>query len=255
MSDDDSAAASGGNWNSLKSLGPAVTIIGSLVTIVLTAWNTAVKTRIDSATARLEATRVELEASRDRVARYQFVRSILTGIDSTGSESQALSVNLIRLALDSAEANRLFSGLTTSRDTSLAQVGSIGVAAIADQAVVTLVQRLVGPTRSTRVAASEALKQRYVSSQAAVRQVLSLLEPPQIDALTPDGRINALDFLRDTGADAWGPDELTRGTAVLATLQRMSAANAPGIGAKTRELIAAFATHLHTVASTQRAQG
>lgn len=231
-----------------------IAIVSSVITVLLTVYNAWMKNRIDNAAAQLDSQRIALEAARDRVARYQFVRSILTGMDSSETEAKTLSVNLVRLALDSTEAARLFAGLKSSSDTSLARIGSIGVAAIADQPFVSLVQRMVGPDRDTRVAAYDTLTQRYTSSQAAVRQVLSLLEPPQIDALTPDGRINALVFLGGTHAEAWGPVEFARGQAALKTLQHMSAANAPGIGAKTREMIASFDRHLQSVARTQRTQ-
>lgn len=126
--------------------GKATVFIGiasSLVTIVLTIFNTYTKARIDANDEQLKDKQVELdlkikqqsaqlEQSRDRTARYTFVHSLFPEL-SGDPKKQELTVNLIRLSLTDDEATKLFSGFSSSADKTVQKAGSTGIAIITNE--------------------------------------------------------------------------------------------------------------------------
>jgi len=82
-----------------------------------------------------------------------------------------------------------------------------------------LVQNLDAPDKALRLAAGQALQDRYTASPLAITETLALFAPPRIDALSPDGRINALFFLSRTAPLAWSPEQESAGRDVVARLE------------------------------------
>lgn len=73
--------------------------------------------------------------------------------------------------------------------------------------------------RATRLSAGQLLQSQYRDSPEAIGLVLDTFEPPRLDALTAEGRINGLYFLSRSDAKAWTQSLLQRGRAVASNLE------------------------------------
>lgn len=109
-------------------------IISSAVTILLTVFNFMLNKEIQK--TELELKRVEtelkqksfeLDVSREKTDRYEFVYKVLPDLINNDKEHVVLVTNLIALALTDEEAQKLFMGLSNSEDKN---IQNIGVAAI-----------------------------------------------------------------------------------------------------------------------------
>lgn len=118
-----------------------VGIVSSIVTIVLTAFNSYTKLQIDVADKlRQERSQVleekikerlaSIEESKEKTSRYTFVKTLFQDLESNDSKKQALTINLIRLTLTEHEAERFFRGFTNSENQTLQKVGNQGIAVI-----------------------------------------------------------------------------------------------------------------------------
>ncbi|GBL11936.1 hypothetical protein MSj_03446 [Microcystis aeruginosa Sj] len=116
-------------------------VVSSVITIVLTVFNTYTKWQIDAADQRLKERGQELEAIfkqrtadiealKERTSRYTFVKTLFQDLESNDSKKQTLTINLIRLTLTEGESERLFRGFTNSPDQTLQKVGNEGIAVI-----------------------------------------------------------------------------------------------------------------------------
>lgn len=116
-------------------------VVSSVITVVLTVFNTGTKWQIDAADQRLKEREQELEAkfqertaiieeSKEKTSRYTFVKTLFQDLESNDSKKQALTINLIRLTLTEGEAERFFRGFTNSQNQTLQKVGNEGIAVI-----------------------------------------------------------------------------------------------------------------------------
>lgn len=116
-------------------------VVSSVITIVLTVFNTYTKSQIDATDQQLKIREQELEAkfkertanieeSKEKTSRYTFVKTLFQDLESNDSKKQALTINLIRLTLTDGEAERLFTGFTNSQNQTLQKVGNDGIAVI-----------------------------------------------------------------------------------------------------------------------------
>lgn len=117
-----------------------VGVMSSILTIVLTLFNTYTTAKIDAADLslkqqtsefemKLKERSADLEQSRDKITRYTFVHTLFPDL-SGDAHKQELTVNLIRLSLADDEAAKLFAGLSGSHDKSVRYAGSAGITII-----------------------------------------------------------------------------------------------------------------------------
>jgi len=213
-------------------------IIGTIVTIGLTVWNTITKNQIDAQKATLEMAQAKqdstlkriqaelderttrIEESKERVERYKWVFDLFPSLTAPDEKKKNFSVNLIRLALTTEEAQTLFTGLQTSKDKNLKSVGETGITAIDNEALY-LVNQIDGNDASTRKSAVARLIRAYHSSSQAIGATLDLLGSKKIGTLSASGKINALVFLSNTDSQAWTADQLTEANKVLQSIPRV----------------------------------
>lgn len=117
-----------------------VGVISSILTIVLTLFNTYTKAKIDDADQNLKQKTTEfemklkersadLEQSKDKISRYTFVHTLFPDL-SGDPQKQERTINLIRLSLTDDEAAKLFAGLSNSEDKSVRAAGSAAITII-----------------------------------------------------------------------------------------------------------------------------
>lgn len=113
-------------------------IISSVVTIALTILNYNLNKKISE--AEIEISRIEtelkqksleLDASREKTERYEFVYKVLPDILNKDKTQVVLTTNLISLALTEEEANKLFVGLSNSDDEKVQSIGKTAMKGIA----------------------------------------------------------------------------------------------------------------------------
>lgn len=121
-------------------MGAWIGVISSAVTIGLTLYNAqlnadALKRQQELTTleANLKARAQELEVSRERTSRYQFVNQLLPDLLKENKGQVTLTTNLITLALTAEEAQKLFSGLEASTETTVAEAGKLGTESVKAQ--------------------------------------------------------------------------------------------------------------------------
>lgn len=118
-----------------------VTLLSAVVTVALSIGNYFLKQGFDEADRQLKERQQQLEEqfkdreqkleeSRERIARYGFVYTLLSTIEKGTSTQRTLAVNTARLALTSNEQETLFNGLLYSQNKALADAGRQGVAAL-----------------------------------------------------------------------------------------------------------------------------
>jgi hypothetical protein len=110
-----------------------------------------------------------------------------------------------------------------------------------------IVQQINSSDRSTRLTATDTLKNQYSDSVDAVNGVLALFSPENIGSLSAEGRINALFFLKNTKASAWTPDLIQRGNQAIELLEERHQNGTAPIGQQTRQYLEDFKRYLSSV--------
>ncbi len=113
-------------------------IISSVITIALTILNYNLNREIETTRLRLDEMEMELKAkthdldvSREKTDRYEFVYKILPDILKKDQTQVTLTTNLITLALTDEEAKKLFVGLSNSEDEKVQNIGKTAIEGIA----------------------------------------------------------------------------------------------------------------------------
>ena len=220
-------------------------ILGSLVTITLTAWNAHTKNEIDAIDIRLKERTTSLEESRARIEVYKWVQGLLPNLDDKDPTRKILTVNMVNLALSKDDAKKLFAGLQASDNADLRLAGQNGLAAIQTEPVAALVQQLIAGEKSVRLQAANVLERDYTSSPVAISLVLHLYDDDKIKNLSADGLINGLYYLNRTDPAAWNESLVGLGGGVISRIEKQ------GIGNKTRTELTTFGKLLKTAATGQ----
>jgi hypothetical protein len=113
--------------------GAWVGLITSIITIGLTVHNTELSNRIQQRELDLKLQEnilkqktQELEVSKEKTSRYEFVNKLLPDILGENKNIVKVKTNLIILALTDDEAKRLFDGFSSSDSNELREIGQIG---------------------------------------------------------------------------------------------------------------------------------
>jgi hypothetical protein len=201
-------------------------IVGSLVTIILTVINTYTKKRIDDIESSVKQHEVnikqqaaDLEVARSRLEAYKWVFGLVSSLDDKDKTKKTVTANMIRLALTKQEQEQFFTGLQSSSDKRLQDLGQSGIAAIQSEEVASLVSSLNAPEIGSRKKAAAVLQQNYTSSPIAIELVLRLYDEDAIKGLSPDGLINGLYYLNRTEPTAWNAELVTHGKAAIAQIK------------------------------------
>jgi len=234
-------------------LGAWIGTTGTLLTIVLTVWNTQTKNEIDRREKDLRALEVQLKArsagveeSKERVERYKWVLSLLPGLTEKQDEAKRnFTVALVHLALTQEEAEQLFAGLQASSNQELQAVGQSGVEALETEAINRLVLQMNANTAEERKAAVARIERDYNDSPLAITLTLKLYEADRIKSLSPSGAINGLYFLSATDPEAWNQSHVTLARQALTQIQSRS------IGEQTQAAMNKLNEHLARIAKRQ----
>jgi hypothetical protein len=247
-----SNVVSPGSWFRMEKLSTFVGVVGSIITISLTLWNTHTKSLIDEREGRLKELEAGLkerstgiEESKERVDRYKWVFSLFGELNDKDERKRNFTISLIRLALTTTEAEQLFTSLQTSSDKGLQEVGQTGIAAIQVGPIIQLTAQLNASTPELRKSAVAALERDYKSSPQAIAQVLKTFEPDQIASLSPSGIINGLYYLSDTDPSTWNAQQ------VAAAKQAIARIEAKGAGPQTKSSLDALRSLLQKVPAGQ----
>ncbi|MEO8122672.1 MAG: hypothetical protein ABI633_01340 [Burkholderiales bacterium] len=89
-----------------------------------------------------------------------------------------------------------------------------------------LLQQINAATPQERKAAGQALQDRYTASPQAIAEALALFKAERIDALSSDGRLNALFFLSRTAPLAWDTALIATGRELIAFVRSRDNAGA-----------------------------
>lgn len=220
-----------------------VAILGTLVTILLTLFNAYTKSRIDETEQKLKEVDLsirgraqEVEETKQRIASYTWVQSLLEQITSEDQKKKELTLSLIRLALTEKEAEKMFSGFQASSSKDLQLIGQSGMFGIQNEPLAKLVSQLSSPDKRISSSALAELLSVYNVSSKAIDFALRPLEEGSIRGMSLDGLINSLQFLKGTVPTTWnkeevfaarraivllrGSDVLPRGTVVLDEFER-----------------------------------
>lgn len=231
-------------------IGKWLAITSAALTIILTAYNGYLSSKVSQAEHEiekraqdLETKRLMLDAGKEDINRYAFVQNLLSGVLTQNQAEKNLTINLINLALTEQEAKQLFAGLQASNDNETRIVGSLGSEVVA---ISNLVLQMNDATKDNRVGAVEVLIKNYRGNSAAVEQAVSLLEPPKLDGLSASGRINVLVFLNNTEAMAWTPQSITRAEKAIDQI-RLRATNGVKIGTQTDAALKQLSKHLNII--------
>lgn len=218
-----------------------VGVIGSVITITLTIWNTHTKSEIDKREESLKELEVKLkerttglEESRERVDRYKWVLSLFNDLNEKDEKKKNFTIGLVRLALTPGEAEQLFAGLQTSSDKELQSLGQSGITAIQNEPIGVLVSQMNAGTADVRKSAVATLVRDYKSSSQAIALVLRTYDPDRIDNLSPSAIINGLYYLSATDPAAWDRQQAEAGRQLAARLE------ARGGGQQTKAAIETF---------------
>lgn len=220
-----------------------------LLTVAMTGFNGYTSYHIGNTKAHIEQQAQDVEAARARMERYDFVQKMFTDLLSADSTKRTLTINLITLALTPNEAERLFAGFRNSTIAEVRAVGQVGASTLAQNEVAPIVEQLNAGTSQMRIDASKRLKAGYGSSPDAISNVLNLYDESQIDQLSPNGRINTLDFLISTDPAAWSPEQIKLAQDAITRMEQRQRTGKWNMGDKTLGLLAKLRAHLRT---TQR---
>jgi tetratricopeptide (TPR) repeat protein len=123
----------------LKKIPMWVSILSTLVTLGMTVVNDTTKNNIDQAQQEIAQKKAEvelrlqqqlndLEVSKEKTTRYEFVHQLVSDLTKEGNSNRMLTINLIQLALSPDEADRLFKGFQQSNDEMIRKIGREGIA-------------------------------------------------------------------------------------------------------------------------------
>ncbi len=221
-----------------KSLGERVAVwvgaASTIATITLAIWNAELNREIRILEADLRAKEVDIEASKERVARYRFVRELFSGLLSEDPTQRALTVNLARLALKKEESEKFFSGIRLSEDKELKRLGEAGLEAVRNEELVALIDRLNASSKPARLAALSILKKEYISDSKAVDIAIDMYDEERIDSLSAQGRINGIKYLNSTKREAWNIKTLAEARDSVQRIEARHTEGAALVGDETR---------------------
>ena len=202
-------------------------LTGSLVTIVLTIWNTHTKSQIDKREEELQTLEIALkeratgiEESKERVERYKWVLTLFPTLNANNEKERNFSVNLVRLALTKDEAEQLFTGLQSSPDTSLQSLGQNGITVIQNEPIAFLVSQMNTEKAEIRKSAVAKLIREYKSSSQAISLSLRMYDAGKFNSLSPSGIINGIYFLKSTDPTVWNRLQVFNAKDVIRKLNR-----------------------------------
>ncbi len=206
-------------------------ILGSIITLSLTVWNTHTKTQIDKREEDLKALEITLkerstgvEESKERVERYKWVLSLFPTLNSSDEKEIKFTLNLIRLALTKEEAEQLFTGLQTSSDTTLQSLGQNGINAIQNEPIAQLISEMNASTADQRKKAVATLINEYKSFPQAITLALGMYNQDKLKSLSPSGIINGLVFLNATDPSSWNKKQIADANDLIRRIRN----NSPG---------------------------
>jgi hypothetical protein len=233
-----------------RNLGVWMGVLSALVTVLLTIGNFWTKTKIDQTETSLKALEAGLheraqgvEESKERVARYTWVRGLFPDLDSSEPRKKTLTLVLIRLALNKDEAEQFFGALASSSDQSLQQAGQKGLDSLQDEARNDLVIRLKSDNAEVRKGATQLLIQQYHGSPTTISSVLNMFDDQSFPGLSPSAVIDALVYLSNTDPIAWNKDQVKRARQAIAKVESR------GVGTQTQDAIHTLEAILMTVES------
>lgn len=202
-------------------------VVGSVVTILLTLYNTFVietqQNSLKELEIKLQERATGLDESRERVDRYKWVLSLFPALDDTDERKRNFTVSLMRLALTKDEAQQLFTGFQTSADKTLQSVGQSGISALQNEPIALLIAAMNASSASIRKKTVADLITTYRSSSQAISLTLQLYEPERINSLSPSGLINGLYFLKATDPTAWESQQIQQGRNTVARVKAKNA--------------------------------
>jgi hypothetical protein len=223
-------------------------IIGSLITILLTVWNTHTKSQIDQREEELKALEIQLkeratgvEESKERVDRYKWVLSLFPVLSGKNENERNFTLKIARLALTKDEAEQLFTGLQASSDTALRSIGQNGIAAIQNEPIAILVSQMNASTANERKNAADILQREHASSSQAITLALRSYDQENIGKLNPNGMINGLYYLTKTDPAVWDKQQLMKAK------QMVSRVESTKPGSRTAAALNDFKSHLRKV--------
>lgn len=227
--------------------GKWLALFSAFVTILLTILNSywsqeisKVDQNLKMREAELKEQQLQLDAGKDKLARYAFVHDLFDGVLNQDQAQKTLTVNLITLALTEKEAQQLFSGLQASENQQARDVGTLG----RDIILQGLVSQMNDAVKKNRLGAVESLIQEHKGNTEAVDFAIQLIEPPKLDELSPSGRINVLVFLRNTELSAWSPELVIRANKAVASIRDRDARGVTPIGSQTEDALSRLSSHL-----------
>ena len=211
------------------------TIVTIALTVLNTYWSNDIK-KIDSdlklRETELKAFQLELDAGKEKLARYTFVHKLFEGVLNQDHAQKSLTINLITLALTEKEATQLFSGLQVSADEKTREVGSLGSEIIALQG---LVSQMNDVTKKNLLGAVEKLIKDHRRNPQAIDLSIKLIEYPKLEELSSSGRINVLVFLRNTDNTAWSDQLKVRAQRAIDNIRKRSEQGISSIGPQTQD--------------------
>lgn len=170
--------------SAFKNISSWIGIAGTLVTILLTIYNSYTKASIDQKEEDLKALELnlqsrtaDLEKSKADIERYKWVLSLFPDVDGADDKKRNFTVSLMRLVLTPAEAQQLFAGLQTSTNKDLQSVGQTGIRAIETEPIALLIAQMNASTATERKSAVAKLVREYKSSSQAITLTLALYAP------------------------------------------------------------------------------
>lgn len=204
-------------------------VVSTVVTVTLTVLNAhwsreadekaqALNEQLQQREQELKLQQLQLDAGKDKLARYSFVQNLFSGVLGQNPAQKNLTVNLIALALTPDEAQKLFSGLEGSENQAAKEVGSLGNTV----ALSSLILQMNDAVKENRIGAVDQLIKNYRTNSAAVDQAIKLIEQPQLATLNASGRINVLFFLRSTDPSAWSEESIDRTEKAIADIRSRS---------------------------------
>lgn len=213
-----------------KTLGELVTlwvgILGSLVTIALTIWNTRIQAEIGKREESLKALELQLkerttgiEESKERVDRYKWVLSLFPDLNQRDDKKKNFTISLIQLALTEEEAEKLFTSLQTSSDKALQSLGQSGINALQIEPIVKLTSKINASTAEVRKSAVAELVRDYNSSTQAIELVLRMYDPDKIGNLSSSGLINGFYYLSATDPSIWDREHIATAGQVISRVE------------------------------------
>lgn len=171
---------------------------------------------------------------------------ILKAIDSDNANTRLEALQfLVKAGLIHDVEKRTSIGALQPADVPQIQYRPESVAAPSSGAVSDLVAKMNDEVKETRLAAVDQLIKTAPSDPAAIDRAISMLEPPTLETLSPQGRINVMVFLHRTDRQAWTEESVRRTRAAIANI-RSRASQGVAIGDQTKTQLAKLEAFLST---------